>query len=227
MPSQSPPVPAPAASPSASLLPSTGDMDKSVLRLVSGLSSKPDYASWLKNSDLTRRFVAVVDTIADGRVPHSPLSFLTPSQPFAVRQHRHKLSIDPASYDRYNVFADTLDSLDTKGAANVYRQLHPLLESVYKEIGKPGTTLDGRFALAIQTIESAPVLTGPVRVEREAGFYKLADAKLESLSPAVKQLIRMGPQNTKAIQAKLRQISEDFKLPIPMASSAPKTAHAG
>jgi hypothetical protein len=41
----------------------------------------------------------------------------------------------------------------------------------------------------------------------------MADERLESLSPAQKQLFRMGPRNVKIIQAKLRDIALYLGIP--------------
>jgi hypothetical protein len=37
-------------------------------------------------------------------------------------------------------------------------------------------------------------------------MYEYADRKLEALTPAQKQLLRMGPSNVARIQAKLREV---------------------
>ena len=50
--------------------------------------------------------------------------------------------------------------------------------------------------------------------------YAYVDPRLESLSAAQKQLLRMGPENVRTIQAKLREIAlalgiPDSRLPQP------------
>jgi hypothetical protein len=45
--------------------------------------------------------------------------------------------------------------------------------------------------------------------------YAYADPRLEGLSPPQKQLLRMGPENVKAIQAKLREIASFLQLSVP------------
>ena len=42
--------------------------------------------------------------------------------------------------------------------------------------------------------------------------YAYSDPKLESLSPAQKQLLRMGPRNGQAIRGKLQEIAALLKL---------------
>ena len=52
-----------------------------------------------------------------------------------------------------------------------------------------------------------PVVEGDILVVPANVGYAYADPKLESLSHAQKQLLRMGPQNVRAVQEKLRAIA--------------------
>jgi hypothetical protein len=70
----------------------------------------------------------------------------------------------------------------------------------------------------------APVVDGDVRVEMggEGIGYRFADAKLEELTPAQKQLVRMGPRNLRIIQDRLRQFALALGIPasrLPAAQS--------
>ena len=54
-----------------------------------------------------------------------------------------------------------------------------------------------------------PVVEQDIRVEMkgEGIGYEYADARLEDLNGAQKQLLRMGPKNVRLIQAQLRQFA--------------------
>jgi len=45
-----------------------------------------------------------------------------------------------------------------------------------------------------------------VELTRLSVAYGFADARLQRLEPAQKQLLRMGPENVKRVQAKLREL---------------------
>ena len=45
-------------------------------------------------------------------------------------------------------------------------------------------------------------------------MYRFEDASLESLSPIQKQLVRMGPKNTRAIQAKVGEMARELRQAI-------------
>jgi hypothetical protein len=61
---------------------------------------------------------------------------------------------------------------------------------------------------------SAPVVDSPVEVKAGRGaLYEFADDKLEKQSAVAKHLLRMGPRNTKLIQAKAKEIAQALELP--------------
>ena len=42
-------------------------------------------------------------------------------------------------------------------------------------------------------------------------MYRFEDPQLESLSPIQKQLVRMGPQNSRVIQAKVGEMARELR----------------
>jgi hypothetical protein len=73
--------------------------------------------------------------------------------------------------------------------------------------------LDVLLSRAVAILVTAPVLDGDVAVASEGPFYRFADNKLETLPPAQKQLIRMGPRNERLVQAKLQEVAAALALP--------------
>ena len=66
---------------------------------------------------------------------------------------------------------------------------------------------------AIVELLRTPVVTGDVRLQPSPVTYAYADPRLESLSPAQKQLLRMGPRNVSIIKRKLREIATALGIP--------------
>jgi hypothetical protein len=58
---------------------------------------------------------------------------------------------------------------------------------------------------ALAEIITAPVIEENVSLVRPSLYYKFADSNLEALNPVKKQMIRMGPDNTRIIQQKCRE----------------------
>jgi Protein of unknown function (DUF3014) len=164
--------------------------------------------------------VAVTDNLAEGVSPRKQLTFLAPSQPFLVQQKAGRMFIDPRSYARYDTFADVVASIDANAFASLVRELHPLLQSAYHALGYPDRNVDVAAAQALQRLVSAPVVESGVEVKPGHGaLYEFADEKLEKQGPVAKHLLRMGPRNTKLIQAKARELAQALQLPATAARS--------
>jgi hypothetical protein len=195
-------------------LPSAEDSDARIRREAGNLSSRPEFAEWLKQPGLLERWVAVTDNLAEGVSPRKQLPFLAPAQPFLVQQKGSHTYIDPRSYSRYDTFAEVVSSIDAKAFAGLVHDLHPLLQSAYHKLGYPDRNVDVAAAQALQRLVSAPVLDGPVEVKPGRGaLYEFSDEKLEKQGPVAKHLLRMGPRNTKLIQAKARELAQALQLP--------------
>lgn len=77
---------------------------------------------------------------------------------------------------------------------------------VFAEFSYPqDITLESIVKKAAGEILATPAIEGQVALIRPSVYYKFADAKLEALNPVQKQMIRMGPENTRIIQAKCRE----------------------
>lgn len=188
--------------------------DEIVRRLVAGLSARPELARWLATDDLVRRFAAAVDNVASGANPKTHVRALTPEEPFEVSESDGALRADPASYRRYDTLTAVVTSLDTEGSARLYRTLRPLLDEAYRDLGYPSGSFDEVLARAIRKLLAAPVESAGAELTPGVLSYKYSDPELEALSPAQKQLLRLGPQNARRVQAKLRELARAIDLEI-------------
>jgi Protein of unknown function (DUF3014) len=180
--------------------------DAVVRKLVRALSESPAITAWLTTNDLIRNFTVVVANIGDGATPAKQLRVLRPPSAFRVVERNWNPYLDPRSYDRYAVIADAITSLDPAGTASLYATLKPRIEEAYRELGYPDRSFDRALERAIVAILKTPVLDGPVRLRPKGIGYAYADERLEDLTGAQKQLLRMGPQHVRIIKARIRQI---------------------
>jgi hypothetical protein len=192
---------------SAVALPPLEETDPIVRKLVGELSSHPRILAWLATDGLLRTFTAAVVATAEGKTPASLVPVLRPSGAFEVREAGEDLDIDPRSYQRYNALADAVASLDAAGTARLYTMLKPRLEDAYRELGLPDASFDRPLEQAIVLLLRTPRVSGAIHVQPHGIGYRFSDAALEDLSPAQKQLLRMGPRNVEVIQSKLRAIA--------------------
>ncbi len=172
-------------------LPSLGESDAFLRELAGKLSSHPELASWLVTKDLVRRFTMIVDNIAEGVSPRAHLRFLDPEEPFEAVERANLFYIDPAGYERYNLVADVFESLDTAGSVELYRNIKPLIDEAYRELGRTEGTFDETLSLAMEQLLDTPVPGDSVELIARFRSYHYVDPNLESLSPAQKHFFRM------------------------------------
>lgn len=195
-------------------LPPLDQSDALVRQLVRQLSTHPQVAAWLATEGLIRNFTVVVGNIAEGKTPAPVLKALRPSGRFEATGPFGDTRIEPRSYGRYTGLADAVASIDPAASARLYTLLKPRIEEAYAELGNPDMTFDRTLERAIVQLLQTPIPTGPIRVEPQgATGYRFADGSLEELTGAQKQLLRMGPQNGRTIQQRLRAIALALNIP--------------
>ena len=188
-------------------LPPLDGSDPLVRDLVARLSAHPRVAAWLTTDGLIRNFAVSVVNVADGRTPARHLGKVGLAGPFQVRDGGQHVYVDPRSYARYDSHAEAVGALDARGTARLYATLKPRIEDAYRELGYPQGHFDSVLERAIAELLATPVIEGSVGLASKSVNYEFADPRLESLSSAQRQFLRMGPRNVKLIQAKLREIA--------------------
>ena len=221
-------APAPSAPPVAAAAPSTDtsvplkigalpeldDSDAWLRDLIGQLSAHPELAEWLVTDEMARRFVAIVDNLAEGTSPRSHLPFMEPDEAFKVVERDGRTFVDPASYQRYDTAVEVVTSIDSAGAAQLYTALLPLFREAYRDLGYPGQSFDDAMQLALGRLMETPVVRGDVEVVPKISSYELADPTLEELPSACKNFLRFGPKNLRQLQAKAQEIATLARLEL-------------
>jgi hypothetical protein len=195
-------------------LPPLDDSDALVRQRVGVLSSHPLVSAWLAGTGLIRNFVVVIDNISHGVTPSGHLRVLRPAGPFRVVMRGTDTVIDPRNYDRYSRIVGAATSIDPRAAARTYGTFKPLLQTAYDDLGNQ-EPIDRALERAIVALLKVPAVDGDVRV-RLAGEgigYEFEDPKLEALTGAQKQLLRMGANNVRTIQQQLRLFALALGIP--------------
>ncbi len=188
-------------------LPELDDSDAWLRGLVGQLSAHPELAEWMVTDEMIRRFVAIVDNLAEGKSPRSHVTFMAPEERFKVEQKGGRYFVDPASYQRYDTVVEVVTSIDSQGAAQLYSALLPLFREAYRDLGYPGQSFDDAMQQAVERLLETPIVGGEIEVVPKVSSFQLADPELEKLPAASKNLLRFGPQNLRQLQAKTREIS--------------------
>ena len=196
----------------AFILPLLDASDALVRDALVSLSRHEGLHRWLAVDDLIRKFVGFTQGVSEGRVIRSAVQVLAPRTGFsAIRVGDNAFILNPASYARYDTFTWIIDSVDAEALADFYVLITPLLDQAYRELGMPDPDFDRVVFAAIGLLLETPIVEGEIALERPVVMYEFADDSLESLQPAQKQLVRMGPANTKRIKSKLSEVARALR----------------
>ncbi len=187
-------------------------------RLASGWSTDPQFQQWLQGPAV-RQVAAAVQLVADGQSPVAALPGFRLTGPYEVREVTvpapkgrprppARVFVSPASYERYAVLVKAFDSLDTAAAGEAWQALRPVFDAAFGEIGKPGTRFDDVLKRALGRLTSVTFPEGEVELKAKGALYEYADPTLEALSPAEKQLLRLGPTQGRLVQARLKAFAK-------------------
>ncbi len=187
--------------------PSPKSRDDAVRKEVKEIS--PKLMQWMKSDNLINKFMVIANDFSQGIRSYDHLSFLGRNKPFSAVMDSKGYYLDPKSYQRFDSLVEAFSALNVREAMQVYQQFKPLLQDAYDEFGYPkGYEIEDVLNKAIAKILDTPIILDRIPlVRRTTIYYKYADANIEKLDPVQKQFIRMGPENTKKVQIKLRQFA--------------------
>lgn len=172
------------------------------------LAVSPQLKLGVFKNEQIRKTIFSINDIAQGlRPPLKHLREIPFTQPFSVTQEGGGIYMSTQGYHRYDEIAQAINSIDTRGAVALYKKYLPLFQSVFSEFSYPDNyqVLDSIKAATGKVLQ-APVITEKIQLVRPSVRYKFADPELEKLSALDKQMLRMGPDNTRLIQNKMREL---------------------
>jgi hypothetical protein len=165
----------------------------------------PGLVQWFQGDQLVKNYVTLINDFSQGLHITKHLEFLKQAQPFIADESTAGLLMASANYQRYNTLATAIAAIDEHAAVILYRNMRPLLLHVFAEFSYPDDySLETIFTQAAEQILAAPVIEGKIALVRHSIRYKFADPALEALNPVQKQMLRMGAENTRLIQNKVR-----------------------
>ena len=190
-------------------LPRLNDSDSFVAEKISELSSGTSLLGYLVDEQLVRRAVVLVENISRGQYPQTALPYKPIVEEMQVSSDDGRLfTMEAASYTRFDAAVAAFVALDTEQTVGLYRLLSPLLQQAYAEIGFRDAEFEQALIKAIDAVLSAPEIEGPFQLVKPSVIYLYADTRLEELANMNKQLIRLGPENSARLKAKLREFKQ-------------------
>jgi len=192
----------------APALPSLDASDDLIRDFLLSETTSPNLALWLELDDLIRRSASYMDGLARGSISRKIFPLSAPEGKFTTHRQGDVIWLNAGNYERYNSTVAVLLSLDMQRMAQIFHSVRPLLELAFSELGYKPRQMDGIILRTIDNILATPVIVEPLQLTRDSVAYKFADPELEALMPLQKQLLRIGPENTRNIQQQATALRE-------------------
>lgn len=187
-------------------VPPLADSDTPLLEALAQLSSADAVKQFLSPQDVIRKMVVTIDNLPRQKVavekrPTNPIagSFI------ATGDEIHG-TLDQRNFDRYKPMVSVISHMDMKQLGAIYIHYYPLFQESYQNLGYPNGYFNDRLVEVIDSLLATPEPKAPIELVRPNVMYTYADATLEARPAGQKLLIRMGPENAKAIKAKLTEL---------------------
>ena len=204
------------------------------LRQVAARGSRsPRLNKWLQSAGILRRLAAAVRLIAEGRSPRSVVGFIDIPGHFSVvdswdrtarrsgrlpegvgENETEGIYVAPESYARYDDITRLFTTADAEAWGSGYGRVRADFQRVFSEVARPGEQFDDVLTVAIKRLVSVSIPEGQPELIEHGALFLYKDPKLEALSDAEKHLLRMGPENARAMQAFLRRFAKSAGLNV-------------
>lgn len=179
--------------------------DSSVMQAVADLNAT--LTQWLLPEEQVRKWVVLVNLLADGKIPtkHRPLEY--PLTPFKVTKKDGRLWGDPANQNRIDSLINSVEQISPQQCAHYFHAWEPLLQKAYDELGIGGQFRD-RLLQAFEQILAVKPLQGEfeLKLKKSARYYVYVEPALENASGLEKLMWRMGAANTLRVQHYLQRL---------------------
>lgn len=203
------PAPAEEADTQLTKLPPLEESDEfawSEITMMSGIVGTAGIDQWRPVDNLLLRVVGITANAAEGQVVRKQLEVFGPDAPFPVMRKGNELYMDPAGYRRFDGPVQFLARQSPELVVALYNTLEPLLQMAYRQLGRQGP-VKAVVKNAIGRVLQAPLIETDIPLLRKSVVYHYKDPALESLDPVARQMLRVGPDNTRLIQEQLRRIN--------------------
>jgi len=181
-------------------LPTLDESDVVVKQKLLALPWKAGLSSLFVSEEMVRRFVVQIDNIAQGRLVPEQALFKGLTQDFKATPNSQQYQLDVANYQRYQRYLELLESAPKAEVVALFNQLYPLMQQAYLELGYPDAQFRDRVQQAIQQLLAAPEIADGPMLALESVQYTFADAEIEQLSMAHKQMVRLGLKNQQRLK---------------------------
>ncbi len=175
------------------------------------LQASSEFLPYLEGEQLLKKIIRVLNDFSQAQRLYKHVQDFKLSESFVATQDDKGWFIADKSYQRYDALVSGFVGVENAQILEIYDFFKPLMQQVYAEFSYPEQyTLEDLIQKAMAEMLATPAIEGRVALKRPGVLYKFADNSLEQLSPVQKQVIRMGPENTRKLKRKLQSLLGEF-----------------
>ncbi len=200
------PLPPAAGNAAAAPLPDLADSDAPLRDALGQISSEDAVKDFLVPQDLIRKIVVTIDNLPRQKIAVDKRPANPAAGSFLANGDELHATLDQRNFERYKPMVAVVNQLDAKQLGALYIHYYPLFQQSYQNLGYPNGYFNDRLVEVIDNLLATPEPKGPIELVRPNVMYTYADPALEGRSAGQKLLLRMGPENAKAIKAKLTEL---------------------
>lgn len=204
-----------------STAPDLESSDATISKTLSTMLGGKIWHDYFYPKALIRRFVVTVDNLPRKAVSANMLPVKTVGGAFLVSGQPDSMSIAPENDQRYVRYISVLNAVKVPALVDLYIQLYPVFQDVYRGLGYPQGHFNDRLIEALDDLLATPTIKPPVAVAQPRVLYTYADAELEARSAGQRIIMRLGAENAQQLKAVLTKIRAEVLSRAPGESSKP------
>ena len=205
-----PPTPPAAEVAEAKPLPALDESDPSARDVLLDLIGSETMQKLFSTQELVRHVVVTVDNLPRKTVAVRLNPLKPASGEFQVGGNEQGRTISQDNASRYAPYVKLAEQIDAKKLVSSYGRMYPLFQKAYEDLGYPKGFFNDRLIAVIDHLLGAPEVKGPIAVVSPHVQYQFADPELEAQSAGRKFMVRIGPENSAVVKAKLREIRREL-----------------
>ena len=176
------------------------DIDQELRNLMAAGGATTLVTQALEADELVQRSAGMIDGFSRGLMPRKALPLAPPKKAFSTVKVDGLAYIDPASYTRYDSYAQAIASLNVDLLVSTFHRYRPILEQAYAGFGYSAEDMDNALIRSLDYVLATPEPSEPLALKRKEAIFQYMDPTFEQLTPLQKQLLRMGPENSSKIK---------------------------
>lgn len=189
----------------APALPALGDSDGGAWDALAQAAGTAPGLDLLLRDRLIPRLVVMIDNLTLPSLSQRAMAIKPVPGKLAVEQADTATTIAASNAQRYAPYVQAFTQADPTTLVRAYKRFYPLFQQAYVDLGYTNGYFNDRLVAVIDHLLQAPEPAQPPALELDAkGRYRYVDPVLEGLSVGQKALVRLGPEQERAVKVQLK-----------------------